>query len=88
MHLRIASPPLRYACHMGINIPSTDELLARQYKTIEEIAVKLQADSVVYLSVEGLKRAVQKGIQSKNPAKANGHCMACLTGEYPIPIEI
>uniref|UniRef100_A0A915DJV7 Glutamine amidotransferase type-2 domain-containing protein n=1 Tax=Ditylenchus dipsaci TaxID=166011 RepID=A0A915DJV7_9BILA len=56
VHLRIASPPLRYACYMGINIPSTEELIARK-RSVEEIATKLQADSVQYLSVEGLRKA-------------------------------
>ncbi|KAI1733200.1 glutamine amidotransferase domain-containing protein [Ditylenchus destructor] len=84
IHLRIASPPLRYACYMGINIPSQKELIACG-RTIEEIAEKLQADSVEYLSVEGLKRAV---VSVKENGRARGHCTACLTGEYPIPVEI
>lgn len=70
---------------MGINIPSTDELIASK-RTVEEIAEKLDADSIQYLSVEGLKEAVQRGIRGKS--KPVGHCTACLTGEYPVPIEI
>lgn len=73
---------------MGINIPSMEELIAVQYKTIKEIAAKLQADSVEYLSVDGLKRAVKKGIYPNSPKKPNGHCTACLTGDYAVPIEI
>lgn len=47
------------------------------------------ADSLCYLSVEGLKRAVQYNMKSKNPAQS-GHCTACLTGEYPggLPEEL
>lgn len=85
--MRIASPPLKYPCYMGINIPSTQELIACQQSTLDGIAKKLQADSVKYLSVEGLRKAVQKGIK-ENGASQFGHCMACLTGEYPVPIEI
>jgi amidophosphoribosyltransferase len=83
VHLRIASPPVRYACYMGINIPSSDELLASKFKTEKDIAEKLGADSVKYLSVEGLKKAVQIGIRTKESV---GHCTACLTGEYPVRI--
>ncbi|CAD5221305.1 unnamed protein product [Bursaphelenchus okinawaensis] len=85
VHLRIASPPLRHACYMGINIPSTKELIASN-RTVDQICDLLGADSVKYLSVEGLKQAVQSGLRSRN-AKSIGHCTACLTGDYPIPIE-
>lgn len=73
---------------MGINIPSTKELIACQQSTLDEIAKKLQADSVKYLSVEGLKKAVRKNIQSTERGIKFAHCTACLTGEYPVPIEI
>ncbi len=72
---------------MGINIPSNEELLACREKTMADISARLNADSVQYLSVEGLKRAVMRGI--RGPGAANfGLCTACLTGEYPVPLEI
>lgn len=73
---------------MGINIPTTQELIACQQSTLDEIAKKLQADSVQYLSVNGLKKAVLKNIKSADQRSKSGYCMACLTGEYPVPIEI
>lgn len=55
VHLRIASPPVKHPCFMGINIPTREELIAPN-KSIEEITDFLGADSVSYLSVEGLTR--------------------------------
>ena len=104
VHIRIASPPLKYPCYMGINIPTRKELLANQV-SLEETAKFLGADSVVYLSIEGLLHAVQQGIPSqkktnvlyekevfdkklKNNLNDNvGHCVACLTGEYPVNLD-
>lgn len=84
VHLRIASPPLRHPCYMGINIPSVKELIAAS-RTVDEIAEKLGADSVAYLSVDGLKAAVQSGLRSTKTSV--GHCTACLSNEYPVQIE-
>ena len=70
---------------MGINIPTKEELIANRMTT-QEIAEYLGADSLVYLSINGLHAAIQKGItaQTKQPA---GHCDACLTGNYPVELE-
>ncbi|KAJ8967012.1 hypothetical protein NQ314_003129 [Rhamnusium bicolor] len=88
VHIRVASPPLRYPCYMGINIPTREELIANKLKDTKEIAKKVGADSLEYLSVEGLVRAVKKEINSTN--EVDGHCTACLTGDYPggIPDEL
>ncbi|AEC51674.1 amidophosphoribosyltransferase [Pyrococcus sp. NA2] len=72
VHVRIASPPIKYPCYMGIDIPTRHELIAA-WKSIEDIRKEIGADSLAYLSIEGLKRAI--GIKNL--------CMACLTGEYP-----
>ncbi|KAF7285533.1 amidophosphoribosyltransferase-like [Rhynchophorus ferrugineus] len=87
VHIRIASPPLKYPCYMGINIPTREELIANA-KDFEDIALKVGADSLYYLSVEGLKRAVQKDLKITD--RKNGHCAACLTGDYPggLPEEL
>lgn len=81
VHIRIASPPLHYPCYMGINIPTREELIANKL-TPDELAKYVGADSLKYLSVEGLLKAVRSDIKTKNGAKV-GHCTACLTGEYP-----
>lgn len=88
VHIRVASPPLQYPCYMGINIPTRQELIANRLNA-KELARHVGADSLEYLSVEGLKKAVNLNRQPLNPSKS-GHCTACLTGEYPggLPEEL
>lgn len=97
VHIRVASPPIRFPCYMGINIPTKEELIANKPE-FRDIAGYIGADSVKYLSVEGLVSAVQEGItsqQKKNemisssnkPSRSFGHCTACLTGKYPVELE-
>lgn len=83
VHIRVASPPLKHICNMGINIPTEDELIANQM-TEDEMARKFGADSLKYLSIEGLVQAVNDGIDKD---KERGHCTACLTGKYPVELE-
>lgn len=85
VHMRISSPPTIDPCYYGIDTPSKDELIAAQ-KSIPETAQYIGVDSLAYLSIDGLYRAV---------AQANGQpgqgrfCDACFTGNYPVgtPIE-
>lgn len=81
VHIRIASPPLLYPCYMGINIPTREELIANRLNA-KQLAKVVGADSLAYLSVDGLIKAVQLNRQISNPKEA-GYCTACLTGEYP-----
>lgn len=83
VHVRIASPPLKHPCFMGINIPTHKELIANSL-TPSELAASLGADSLVYLSIDGLKQAVQEGVKKSSPV---GHCTACLTGNYPVELD-
>ena len=84
MHIRVASPPVKYPCYMGINIPTREELIANKLNA-DALAKELGADSLVYLSLKGLKTAVQSGIP--NPAGEKiGHCTACLNGQYPVDL--
>uniref|UniRef100_A0A1A9WFN2 Amidophosphoribosyltransferase n=1 Tax=Glossina brevipalpis TaxID=37001 RepID=A0A1A9WFN2_9MUSC len=84
VHVRIASPPLRYPCYMGINIPTREELIANRLNA-EQLAKQVGADSLEYLSVEGLIKAVKLNRQPVDPSK-KGYCTACLTGEYPVQL--
>ncbi|XP_028856645.1 amidophosphoribosyltransferase isoform X1 [Denticeps clupeoides] len=97
VHIRVASPPIRFPCYMGINIPTKEELIANKPE-FEDIAGYIGAASVRYLSVEGLVSAVQNGIAASqekderigSTASSNrriGHCTACLTGKYPVELE-
>ncbi|KAH9629605.1 hypothetical protein HF086_002541 [Spodoptera exigua] len=82
VHIRIASPPLKYPCYMGINIPTREELIANKMDTIK-LAEHVGADSLEYLSVEGLVSAVHYNMKTNPSDGLGGHCTACLTGEYP-----
>ncbi len=73
VHVRITSPPIRYPCFLGIDFPTRRELIAST-KTINEIKELINADSLGYMTIEGLI----EGIGTKNL------CLACLTGKYPI----
>ncbi|XP_060526713.1 amidophosphoribosyltransferase-like [Cylas formicarius] len=86
VHIRVASPPLLYPCYMGINIPTREELIANKLNS-KELAKYVGADSLEYLSVEGLIKAVRYDIKSKSNYKI-GHCTACLTGVYPGGVPI
>lgn len=77
VHLRISSPPFLWPCYFGTDIPSRDCLMAVKY-SVEEIRQKIGADSLGYISVEGLQEAM-KDFKSE-------YCQACFTGEYPMEV--
>ncbi|KAK8745735.1 hypothetical protein OTU49_000352 [Cherax quadricarinatus] len=85
VHIRIASPPIHHPCYMGINIPTRGELIANK-KPPEELAKFVGADSLAYLSIDGLVKAVKDGVVSKT-CTPSGHCTACLDGKYPVHLE-
>eukprot|EP00045_Choanoeca_perplexa_P012049 m.129992 g.129992 ORF g.129992 m.129992 type:complete len:117 (+) comp15867_c0_seq1:132-482(+) len=72
VHIRVASPPLKHPCYMGINIPTRSELIANK-KPLEELADYFGADSLAYLSLDGLKGAVQQDAKSDDP-EGPAHC--------------
>ena len=69
---------------MGINIPTKEELIANRMNA-DQLAEELGADSLVYLSLDGLLTAVQSGIP--NSDNKSGHCTACLSGKYPVELD-
>ncbi len=76
VHMRVASPPIRHPCFMGVDMATREELIAHRM-TEAEIARHINVDSLGYLSLEGLLEAV---------GCARGqHCLACFTGDYPVP---
>jgi len=79
VHMRICAPPIRYPCFFGVDMASRWELLAAQ-KTIPEIRDFIGADSLGYQSIDGLIKAV--GLPK------DIFCMACFTGDYPIPVQL
>jgi len=79
VHMRICAPPIRYPCFFGVDMATRWELIAAQ-KTIPEIRDFIGADSLGYLSIDGLIKAVA--------LPRDIFCMACFTGDYPIPIQL
>jgi amidophosphoribosyltransferase len=75
VHLRISAPPIRHPCHYGIDMSTREEMIAHG-REIDEIASELGADSLAYLSMEGVYEAI--GVP------ADQHCDACFTGSYPL----
>lgn len=81
VHVRISSPPIKHPCFYGIDTSTTSELIASQH-SLEEMREMMGADSLAFLSTDGL----MKGI-GRNPEMSNcGQCLACFTGEYPTEI--
>jgi len=69
VHIRIASPPIKYPCYMGINIPTREELIANKLDA-HQLAEAVGADSLVYLSIEGLISAITYAIREKDQKKS------------------
>ena len=78
VHLRICAPPIRYACHLGVDTAPEDTLIANTHH-VEEIRSMVGADSLGYLSLDGLVRAI--GLPERTM------CNACFHGRYPMPID-
>ena len=74
VHVRITSPPIIHPCYLGVDMATHEELIAANF-TVDEIREKIGADSLGYLSKEGLLQAVAR--------KRGEMCLGCLTGEYP-----
>jgi len=82
VHMRIASPPTRHSCFYGVDTPERSKLLAARMN-VAEMAAYIGADSLAFVSVDGLYRAL--GEQGRN-ADSPSHCDACFTGDYPTPL--
>lgn len=82
VHMRISSPPLRYPCFYGIDISTTKELIAAK-KTVPEICDYIGADSLEFLSLDGLVESI--GLQEDAPY--GGLCVAYFNGDYPTALD-
>ena len=82
VHFRVASPPIKYPCYMGINIPTKSELVANK-ASLEDLPRLFGVDSLQYLSIEGLLASVREKAEAKG-GESLGHCTACLSGKYPV----
>ncbi len=75
VHMRISAPPIRHPCHYGIDMSTSEEMVAHG-RTVEEVAAEIGCDSLAYLSIDGLYEAIGMGRDT--------HCDACFTGDYPL----
>jgi amidophosphoribosyltransferase len=78
VHMRIASPPTRHSCFYGVDTPERAKLLAAQM-SVEAMADYINADSLAFISIEGLYRALGSERDDAQPQR----CDACFTGDYP-----
>ncbi|HZZ65503.1 MAG TPA: amidophosphoribosyltransferase [Candidatus Baltobacteraceae bacterium] len=74
VHVRVTSPPIKHPCYLGVDMATYDELIAANF-TVDEIRRKIGADTLGYLSLEGLVEATGRN--------SNEMCLGCLTGAYP-----
>jgi amidophosphoribosyltransferase len=77
VHVRISCPPTLSPCFYGIDTPTEEELIAAQM-SVPEIRMTIGADSLGYLSLDGMHRAVRSAV--------GDFCAACFTGDYPLPV--
>jgi amidophosphoribosyltransferase len=75
VHLRISAPPIKNPCYYGIDMSTREEMIAHG-RTVEEVAAEVGADSLHYLSLAGVYKAIR--------GDRSAHCDACFSGEYPL----
>jgi amidophosphoribosyltransferase len=75
IHMRISSPPTMFPCYYGIDTPTRQELIASSHN-IEEIRKYITADTLGYITLEGVKKVVDRPMN---------YCVACFCGDYPVP---
>lgn len=98
VHVRISSPPTKWPCFYGIDTPTRSELIASSH-SVDEIRRYLRADSLGYLSLDGLidvvhqaekaaseARPVAEDDKPRLPVVRDAYCHACFSGEYPVPV--
>jgi amidophosphoribosyltransferase len=80
VHVRITCPPITHPCHFGVDMGHDEDLVAARM-SVEEMREHIGADSLAFLSLDGMMRAVGR------PAGPDGgYCNACFTGRYPIEV--
>jgi amidophosphoribosyltransferase len=78
VHMAITCPPIAHPCFMGVDMGRHDDLIAYK-RSVDDIREYVGADSLYYLSVDGMMRALKR---------KDGFCQACFTGQYPIPVDL
>jgi amidophosphoribosyltransferase len=81
VHVRITCPPITHACHFGVDMGHDSDLIAARL-TVDEICAHIGADSLAFLSLDGMMQAVA----DRAGGSDDGYCNACFTGQYPIAV--
>jgi amidophosphoribosyltransferase len=84
VHIRVCSPPVRFPCYFGIDTPHRKDLISNG-NSVSELCKSLGADSLAFISVEGLLESLDPP-DAAQAASLGGYCLGCFTGEYPIPV--
>ncbi len=79
VHMRVHAPPMMWPCYLGVDLARREELIAARM-SVEEIGKHIGADSIGYLSLDGLLKAID--------SPGGGFCTGCLTGHYPVPVQL
>ncbi len=82
VHMRISAPPITHSCFYGIDTPERSKLLGARF-SVPEMAEQIGVDSLAFISIDGLYRALGK--DGRDPARPH-YCDACFTGDYPISV--
>ena len=85
VHLRITCPPITHACHFGVDMGHDGDLMAARL-SVEEMREHIGADSLAFLSLEGMMRAITVDPGDAVNGDADGYCNACFTGRYPMEV--
>jgi amidophosphoribosyltransferase len=81
VHVRITCPPITHACHFGVDMGHDNDLIAARFD-VAEMQAHIGADSLAFLSLDGMMNAVA----GRDAGDDDGYCNACFTGEYPIAV--
>ncbi len=80
VHLGISSPPFRWPCYLGLDVARRDELIAARLENVADIGREIGVDSIHYLSLDGLVKAID--------LPGDSFCIGCFTGNYPMPVQM
>ncbi|MDR1901000.1 MAG: amidophosphoribosyltransferase [Treponema sp.] len=87
VHIRVCSPPVRFPCYFGIDTPHRRDLISN-VNSVDELCKSLGADSLAFISVEGLLASLyRERCEARKGSDKPGYCLGCFTGEYPIPVS-
>ena len=83
VHFRVSSPPVKFPCYLGIDTPSKNELISSTHE-LEDIRKEIGADSLVFISLEGMIKALRSCCPAETGRCHEGWCKGCFSGEYPV----